>query len=103
MAHGGLSPCCHSGALAFASEPGISRLLKKIPGSRFACRGMTAWASHQEHALAVDLFVEQLIGLLGLVELPAMGEQLIDIDAALDREARAFGLDDVRKRPGGDQ
>src|SRR6185437_8177834 len=62
-----------------------------------------AIASHQEYTLAVDLLVEQLIGLLGLVELPAMGEQLIDVDAALDRKARAFGLDDVRKCPGCDQ
>src|SRR6185437_475848 len=62
-----------------------------------------AIASHQEYTLAVDLLVEQLIGLLGLVELPAMGEQLIDVYAALDRKARAFGLDDVRKCPGCDQ
>src|SRR5690242_10236853 len=59
--------------------------------------------SHQKHAFAVDLFVEQLVGFIGLVELPAMGEELVDIDTTLDRETRAFSLDDVREGPGGDQ
>src|SRR5450432_4020944 len=39
--------------------------------------------SHQEYALAVDLPVEQFIGLFGLVDAPAVGEEFVDIDAAL--------------------
>src|SRR6266571_7014336 len=101
-------PFCHSGARVSANPESFSTT------SRFAGTQLRTIVrcfasprndrrSHQEHALAVDLLVEQLVGLLGLVELPAMGEELIDIDAALDRETRAFGLDDIRERPGCDQ
>src|SRR6516165_7368675 len=57
---------------------------------------------HQEHALAGGLGVEQTIGLFGLVELPAAGEQLLDIDLALDDKARAVGLPLPREGPGAD-
>src|ERR1044072_1790911 len=52
--------------------------------------------SHHEYALAVD----QLVDLVGLIECPAMGEEPVDVDAALDRKARALGLDEIRERPG---
>jgi hypothetical protein len=48
--------------------------------------------SHQEHAFAGGLGVEQTVGFLGLVELPLMREQAVDIDLALDAEPGAFGL-----------
>src|SRR6185312_4145695 len=57
---------------------------------------------HQEHALAGRLRVEQLVGLFGLVELPAVGEQRLDIDPAVRDELRAFGLADRREGPRGD-
>jgi hypothetical protein len=38
---------------------------------------------HQEHAFAGRLRVEQFVGLVGLVERPAVGEQRLDIDAAI--------------------
>ena len=50
-------------------------------------------ASNQENAFAVRLLVEQLVGLLRLVERPAVREQLVDIDLALDAER-------ARTRPG---
>src|SRR6266436_6779313 len=60
-------------------------------------------ASHQENAFAVRLLVEQLISLLRLVERPAVREQSVDIDLALDAELRALGLDDGGEGPRGDQ
>src|SRR6516164_1037780 len=56
---------------------------------------------HQEHALAGGLGVEQVIGLIRLVELPLMCEQAVDIDLALDAETRAIGLPLPREGPGG--
>src|SRR5215216_2930170 len=56
-------------------------------------------ASHQEHALAGGLAVEQLVGLVGLVEPPSVGEQLLDVDAAVGDELRAFGLAHLREGP----
>jgi hypothetical protein len=61
------------------------------------------FASHQENAFAVRLPVEQLVGLLRLVERPAVREQLVDIDLAVDAELRALGLDDGGEGPGRDQ
>ena len=52
---------------------------------------------HQEHALAGGLGVEEAIGLLRLVEFPAVGEELFDIDVALDDKARAVRLTLDRK------
>src|SRR5258708_27331431 len=60
-------------------------------------------ASHQENAFAVRLLVEQLISFLRLVERPAVREQSVDIDLALDAERRALGLDDGGESPGRDQ
>ena len=59
--------------------------------------GMTAYSLplHQEHAFAINLPVEQLIGLAGLIDIPAMGEQFVDVDvdAALDRKPCAIRLE----------
>jgi hypothetical protein len=40
---------------------------------------MTAYSSvlHQEHAFAIDLPVEQLIGLAGPIDIPAMGAKTV--------------------------
>lgn len=65
--------------------------------------GRAACDSHQEHALAVRLVVEQLVGFLRLLQLPAVREQRIHVDLAFDAERRALGLDDVGEGPGGDQ
>src|SRR5271167_4327156 len=56
-------------------------------------------ASHQEHALAGGLSVEQAIGLIRLIELPLVREQAVDIDFAFDAELGTFGLALPRKRP----
>src|SRR5256885_2118067 len=53
----------------------------------------------QEHAFAGGLGVEQLVGLVRLVELPAVGEQFFDVDLAVDDELRALGLTDLREGP----
>ena len=47
---------------------------------------------HQEDALAGGLRVEQAVSFLGLIEPPLVREQAVDIDVALDAEARAVGL-----------
>src|SRR6202035_6032014 len=57
---------------------------------------------HQEHAFAAGLAVEQLIGRLGLRELPAIREQMLDIDLVVGDEARAVGLDGRGKSPRAD-
>src|ERR1043166_6679131 len=56
----------------------------------------------QKHAFAGGLRVEQLIGLVRLIELPAMGEQFFDIDLAVDDELRALRLSYLREGPGRD-
>jgi len=61
-------------------------------------RGMTAYL-HQKHTLAVDLPVEQFVGLVGLIDAPVVGEEFVDVDAAFDRKPRAVRLDDVGERP----
>src|SRR5882757_2666250 len=60
-------------------------------------------ASNQEDAFAVRLLVEQRVSLLRLAERPAVREQLVDIDLALDAELGALGLDDSGESPGCDQ
>jgi hypothetical protein len=52
---------------------------------------------HQEDALAGGLRVEQAVGLFRLVELPLVGEEAVDVDLALDDEARAIGLPATRR------
>src|SRR3984893_10250565 len=62
----------------------------------------TLTALHQEHALAAVLLVEQPIGLLGLIELPAVGEQFVHLDGAVGNELRALGLPHLRESPRAD-
>jgi len=56
---------------------------------------MTAYSLplHQEHAFAINLPVEQLIGRASPIDIPAMGEQFVDVDAALDRKPCAIRLE----------
>src|SRR5437867_1818619 len=63
-------------------------------------RSFTGRPSHQEDALAGGLGVEQFVGLLGLVEPPAVGEEGLDVDPAVGDELRAFGLAHLREGPG---
>ena len=57
---------------------------------------------HQEHALAGGLGVEQLVGLVRLIELPAVGEQLFDVEALfthrwkLEQAEEAYKLFDTQ-------
>lgn len=55
--------------------------------------------SHQKHALAGGLAVEQAVGGVGLVEAPAVGEQRVHVDPAVGDEAGAVGLADGREGP----
>src|SRR5260370_12197057 len=57
---------------------------------------------HQKDTFAAGLAVEQPIGLLRLRKLPAVREQTIDGDLAIEDEARAIGLDDCGEGPGAD-
>ena len=59
--------------------------------------------SHQKHALAGGLAVEQAVGGFGLVEAPAVGEQRVHVDPAVGDEAGAVGLADGREGPGANQ
>ena len=43
------------------------------------------WQLHQEDALAGSLGVEQAVGFFGLVELPLVGEEAVDVDLAACR------------------
>src|ERR1051326_5165286 len=56
-------------------------------------------ALHQEHALAAGLLVEEPIGFLGLIEPPAVSEQIVDLDVAVGDELRALRLPHLRERP----
>src|SRR5579862_2258010 len=56
----------------------------------------------QKHALAAGLAIEQLIGRLGLCQLPAIREQVLDVDLVVGDEARAVGLDGGGESPRAD-
>ena len=62
-------------------------------------RAGEAVGSQQKHALAARLLVEQPVSLIGLFELPAIGEQMIDADLAVGDKARAIRLDRCGKSP----
>src|SRR5437899_13040614 len=64
---------------------------------------VSAEALEDEDALARGLRVEEAVGLLGLVETPAMREQRAERNFAVGDEARAFFLAGVRERPRGVQ
>src|SRR6266540_2773732 len=55
-----------------------------------------------DDALAGRLRIEQPVGLLGLLQRPVMGEQAIDVDAAVGDVAPALGLPDARECPRSD-
>ena len=54
---------------------------------------------HQKNALAAGLPIEQPVGLVGLVELPAIRKQMVDVDLVVGDKARAIGLDGGGKGP----
>ena len=56
-----------------------------------------------EHALAGGLGVEEFVGGHRLVQLEAVGEQALHVDAVLDDEARAVRLALLVEGPGADQ
>src|SRR5216684_116271 len=88
-----------SGRICFA-RANYRRAFYRADGGHSA--RSTRSCSHQEHALARALPVEQAVGFLGLVECPAMGEEAVDIDLARRDEVGAFGLADAREGPGRD-
>src|SRR5262245_45617136 len=57
----------------------------------------------QDDGLARALGVEDLVGLLCLLELPAVGEELLHVDIQVGDSLGAFGLTLLRERPGADQ
>ena len=77
---------CWMGSKVF-SQP-VPRARRKDFG--YLCAEFTSL--DQKHALAGRLGVEQAIGFFRLVQLPVVGEEAVDIDVALDAEARAVGL-----------
>src|SRR3954451_11600329 len=80
------APAANSTARNILRDPTSVRILRARP----CLLGLV----DQEHAFAGGLGVEQLVGLVGLVELPAVGEQFFDVDLAIDDELRALGLTD---------
>src|SRR3990172_298568 len=63
--------------------------------------GGMAGPLEDEHALARGLRVEEPVGLVGLLELEAVGEQARERDPPPRDEARALGLGQGRERPRG--
>src|SRR5215813_6149959 len=57
----------------------------------------------QDHSLAGRLRVEQPVGLLRLLERPAVREQLLDVDLHVGDELGALGLPLLRERPRADE
>src|SRR6202040_2634998 len=55
---------------------------------------------HQKDTFTAGLAVEQPIGLLRLRKLPAVGEQMLHGNLAIDDEARAIPLDGRGEGPG---
>jgi len=51
-----------------------------------------AWSSHYKHAFAARLLIKHPIGILGLLKLPAVGEQVVDRNFSIGDEACAVGL-----------
>lgn len=100
-------PCCRklaaSGTVPHA--PGHSRsnavLSPRREGRQPRCEaGVDARDSRwQDDALAGCLRIEYAVGLLGLVELPAVRKQLVDGDVVVGHELGAFGLTVRRERP----
>src|SRR5258706_11232469 len=58
-----------------------------------------ASSGRQNNSLARTLLVEQLIGFFRLFQLPAMREQLVDVDAAIGDISGAVRLADGRESP----
>ena len=56
-----------------------------------------------DHAFARGLRIEQPVRFLGLLELPAVREEAVDVDAAIGDVAGAVGLADGREGPRADQ
>src|SRR5215469_11554189 len=88
-----LSKTTEQSFLILALQPRVSlRLLRNT------C-DFVKYFSHQKHALAAGLPVEQPVGLVRLRQLPAIREQMLDVDLAIGDEGRALGLDDRGERP----
>src|SRR5436305_1688338 len=87
---------CETSADGWWSTRTRGRWVREI-GSNPASR------SHHEHAFARRVGGKQTVCLVGLVQFPAMGEQAVDVDLAVEDEARAFRLADRGKGPGSDE
>ena len=53
---------------------------------------MPSWALHNKYAFAGRLPIEQFVSLVGLIELPAVREEVVYLDLAVGNERRALGL-----------
>src|SRR5215472_1235760 len=62
--------------------------------------GLLAW---QDDGLARGLRIEELVGLFRLLELPAVGEELLDVHLEIRDDLGALGLTLFREGPGTDQ
>lgn len=62
---------------------------------RFGSRLDPFGSLENDHSFSRRLFVQKLISFSGLIERPAIGENCLDVDAAIHRERSAF-LHDVR-------
>src|SRR5580692_8454228 len=95
--------CTSSGARSEKSKPQAyveSRCCNASTALAPVIVSMPPNSLHHDHALAVALPVEQLVGLVRLVQPPAMGEHFIGFHPALGDKAGAVGLADIRKCPG---
>jgi hypothetical protein len=54
-----------------------------------------ARSSHYKNAFAARLLIKHPIGILGLLKLPAVGEQVVDRNFSIGNEACTFGLPDL--------
>src|SRR4030095_2285468 len=109
--------CRQNRAAAGSAAPQLSQwAMSGDPHSRqnFACGGLSVWqrtqviataarSRGQDDRLARGLRVEQPVGLLRLLEAPAVREQALHVDLPVGDEFGAFGLPLLRERPGADQ
>src|SRR5215510_6505432 len=100
------SPCSASAPSASSSDRGATYskragfMASSLEGE---ARVGASSSGGQDDGLARGLGIEDLVGFLCLLELPAVGEELLHVDLQVGDGLRAFGLTLLRERPGADQ
>src|SRR5580704_7036036 len=89
---------------ADSSANRLNEARRRLPGMpRILTSGTRTLLERREHALAGRLAVEELVGLGGLAEAEAVGEQPPERDLPVGHETRALPLTHAAEGPRGDQ